>query len=145
MNRIALTALLALGLGAPVQAQDALPYTEGAVVEVTAVNIEDGEFDNYMQYLQSQYKPVMEAQKQAKIILDYGVYSNMAGKDDDADLYLVVVYPNLATLDNLRARVDPLVTKVSGQSVSQSNQAFAERGKMRDIMGTELLRELKLK
>ena len=61
MKRILLAAVLALGLSAPVHAQEALPYTEGAVVEVTAVDIMDGEFDNYLEYLQSKYKPIMEA------------------------------------------------------------------------------------
>lgn len=145
MKRILLAVVLALGLGASVQAQEALPYTEGSVVEVTAVNVMDGEFDNYMQYLQSQYKPVMEAQKKAGIIVDYSVYQNQTGTDEDADLYLVVVYPNMAALDGLRDRVDPISTKVSGQTVKQSNEAFAARSKMRDLKGTELLRELKLK
>lgn len=140
-----LTAVLALALAAPVHAQEALPYTEGAVVEVTAVDVLDGEFDHYLEYLQKQYKPILEAQKKAGIILDYGVYQNQVGDDDDADLYLVVVYPNMAMLDGLRDKVDPIASKVSGQSVKQSNAAYAARGKMRNIMGTELLRELKLK
>ena len=145
MKCVLLAAVLALGLSATVQAQEALPYTEGAVVEVTAVDIMDGEFDNYLEYLQSKYKPIMEAQKKAGIILDYGVYQNQVGTDEDADLYLVVFYPNMAMLDGLRDKVDPLMTKVSGQTVKQSNAAFGARGKMRNIMGTELLRELKLK
>lgn len=145
MKRILLAVVLALGLGASVQAQEALPYTEGPVAEVTAVDVVDGEFDNYMQYLQSQYKPVLEAQKKAGIIVEYAVYQNQTGSDEDADLYLVVVYPNMAALDGLRDRVDPITTKVSGQTVKQSNEAFAARSKMRDLKGTELLRELKLK
>ncbi|HEU0307515.1 MAG TPA: hypothetical protein VFR30_11145 [Lysobacter sp.] len=145
MKCILLAAVLALGLSAPVHAQEALPYSEGAVVEVTAVDIMDGEFDNYLEYLQSKYKPIMEAQKKAGIILDYGVYQNQVGSDEDADLYLVVFYPNMAMLDGLRQKVDPIATQVGGQSVKQSNAAFAARGKMRNIMGTELLRELKLK
>ena len=67
------------------------------------------------------------------------------GGDDDADMYLVVTYANMAMLDGLRGKVDPIMTQVSGQSVSQSNAAYAARGKMRHIRGTELLRELKLK
>ncbi|MFD0738500.1 hypothetical protein ACFQZQ_04260 [Lysobacter koreensis] len=145
MKGTVLAVVLALGLGAPVHAQEALPYTEGMVVQVTSVDILDGEFDNYLEYLQTQYKPILEAQKKAGIILDYGVYQNQTGSDEDADLYLVVFYPNMAMLDGLRAKLDPIATQVSGQSVKQSNSAFAARGKMRNIMGTELLRELKLK
>lgn len=129
----------------PVQAQETLPYTEGAVLEVTEVKIKDGQFDNYMQYLQQRYKPMMEAQKKAGIILDYGVYGRQARSPDEADMYLTVVYPNMAALDNMRERVEPLMREVTGQSSAQANKAFADRGSMRTILGSELIRELRLK
>ena len=47
-----------------------LPYTEGPVTVVTAVKIMDGQFDNYMKYLQTTYKPVMEAQTKEGIVLE---------------------------------------------------------------------------
>ena len=145
MPRILLSLLLLVGFGAPALAQDGLPYSEGPVLEVTAVKVMDGEFDNYMEYLQSRYKPLMEAQKKAGIISDYGVYATTPRSPDDPDLYLTVVYPNMAAMDNLRERVDPLMTKTLNMSVKQSNVAYAARGKMRKILGTELIRELRLK
>jgi hypothetical protein len=129
----------------PAQAQETLPYTEGAVLEVTEVKIKDGQFDNYMQYLQQRYKPMMEAQKKAGIILDYGVYGRQARDPDEADMYLTVVYANMGALDNMRERVEPLMREVSGQDTAQANKAYADRGSMRTILGSELIRELKLK
>ncbi|HJS33964.1 MAG TPA: hypothetical protein VJ766_00580, partial [Pseudoxanthomonas sp.] len=86
MKRLPLLwALLLCVLSFPLSAQDR-SYTEGPVMEVTAVKIKDGQFDNYMAHLQGQYKRVMEAQKEAGIILDYAVYSTQARRSDEPDL-----------------------------------------------------------
>ncbi|WP_147651295.1 hypothetical protein [Vulcaniibacterium gelatinicum] len=120
-------------------------YSEGPVVEVTSVRIKDGQFDNYMHYLQGRYKPLLEAQKKAGIVLDYGVYSVSPRTPSDPNLYLVVVYPNMAMLDGLEDKMEPLERQVTGQTRAQSAKAYADRGSMREILGSELLRELRLK
>lgn len=55
-----LWALLLCALCLPLSAQDR-SYTEGPVMEVTAVKVMDGQFDNYMTHLQGPYKRVMES------------------------------------------------------------------------------------
>jgi len=50
----------------------------------------------------------------------------------------------MAALDGLDARTDPIAEKIFG-SLEQSNAASAERGKMRSMVGSELIRELVLK
>ncbi|WP_313499029.1 hypothetical protein [Pseudoxanthomonas mexicana] len=139
-----LWALLLCALCLPLSAQDR-SYTEGPVMEVTAVKVMDGQFDNYMTHLQGQYKRVMEAQKEAGIILDYAVYSTQARRPDEPDLYLTVVYPNMAAFDGLRDRSEAVSSKVTGQNTTQANTAYADRGRMRQILGSNLIRQLKLK
>lgn len=139
-----LWALLLCVLSFPLSAQDR-SYTEGPVMEVTAVKIKDGQFDNYMKHLQIQYKRVMDAQKDAGIILGYTIYSADPRRPEDPDLYLTVVYPNMAAFDGLRDRSEAVSSKVTGQNTAQANTAFADRGKMRQILGSQLIRELKLK
>lgn len=139
-----LWALLLCVLSFPLSAQDR-SYTEGPVMEVTAVKIKDGQFDNYMKHLQTQYKRVMEAQKDAGIILGYTIYAADPRRPEDPDLYLTVVYPNMAAFDGLRDRSEAVSSKVTGQNTVQANTAFADRGKMRQILGSQLIRELKLK
>ncbi|PPJ42550.1 hypothetical protein C0063_04570 [Pseudoxanthomonas sp. KAs_5_3] len=139
-----LWALLLCALSFPLSAQDR-SYTEGPVMEVTAVKIKDGQFDNYMKHLQTQYKRVMDAQKDAGIILGYTIYSADPRRPEDPDLYLTVVYPNMAAFDGLRDRSEAVSSKVTGQNTAQANTAFADRGKMRQILGSQLIRELKLK
>jgi hypothetical protein len=36
-------------------------------------------------------------------------------------------------------------SKVTGQNTTQANTAYADRGKMRQILGSNLVRQLKLK
>ena len=60
---VLLAALLAFAITA--KAQEPRSYTEGAISVVTSVKILDGQFDNYMNYLDQTYKSVMEAQKKA--------------------------------------------------------------------------------
>lgn len=145
MNKIrAYCAIVLLALAGISSAQE-LPYTEGPVAIVTSVKIMDGQFDNYVKYLQSTYKPVMEAQKKEGIILGYGIYDAAARDPADPDMYLVVFYPNMATFDGLRERAEPVASKVTGKNREQARVASVERGKMREILGEEMLRELVLK
>jgi hypothetical protein len=142
--KLVLTLLAAALAVAPLSAF-AQDYTEGSVLEVTSVRVKDGQWDNYMAYLKGQYKPLLEAEKKAGLILDYTVYSTTPRSLDDPNLYLAVVYPNLGAMDGLEAKVEPLSEKVNGQNRAQGEKAYGERGTMREILGTEIVRELKLK
>lgn len=120
-------------------------YTEGAVVAVTSVKVMDGQFENYMKFLDGTYKSSMEASKKAGIILDYSVFNASPRKPEDADLYLVVTYPNMAMLDGLDGKMEPIMSSVTKMNVMQRDEASGKRTAMRTIMGRELIRELKLK
>jgi hypothetical protein len=120
-------------------------YSEGSVLAVTSVKVVDGQFENYMKFLDGTYKASMEAAKKAGLILDYAVYSAAPRTPNDADLYLVVRYPNMATLDGMDEKMDPIMASVTKMDVAQRDEASGKRTPMRTILGTELIRELKLK
>ena len=119
-------------------------YTEGNVVVVSYIRTEPGKFDDYMSYLATTYKALMVDYKAAGIILDYAVYSSQPVNEHDPDLILTITYKNLAALDNLDARTDPIAKKV-WSTLQASNQASAERGKVRTVLGGRMLRQLNLK
>jgi len=139
-----LGAALALFAAAGVASAADRPYTEGAVLNVSSIRTEPGMFDSYMSYLATTYKQTMDAQKAAGIILDYSVYTVVPQGPDDPDIYLVTVYKNMAALDGLTEKVDPIQQKAFGD-LSQRSAATIERGKMRTALGTEMIREIKLK
>jgi hypothetical protein len=111
---------------------------------VTSVRTEPGMFDDYMAYIATTYKKQMDAQKAAGIILDYAVYQTTPRGPNDPDLYLVTVYKNMAALDGLDAKTDPIYEKLEG-SIADQNKAYAARGKLRTILGSQLIRNLNLK
>jgi hypothetical protein len=120
------------------------PYSEGTVSSVTSIRTEPGMFDSYVAWLAGPWKKTMEAQKAAGIIVDYAVYSTAPRSPQDPDLYLVTVFKNMAALDGLDAKTDPISEKLEGDLATQ-NKAYIERGKMRTVLGSELIREAVLK
>ena len=135
--------LLALPF-ASVAADDGYSYTEGSVLDVTSVRTKPGMFDTYMKFLSSTFKPMMEEQKKAGVVLSYAVYAGSPRTPADADLYLVVEYKNMAALDDLNAKTDPISKKYFA-TLDAANKAAADRESVRQILGDELIRELKLK
>jgi hypothetical protein len=97
-----------------------------------------------MAWLAGPYKQMTEAQKSAGLIVDYAVYSTTPQSPHDPDLYLVTVFKNMAALDDLSEKTDPIMQKIFGD-MSQRSAATIARGKMRTTVGSELIRELKLK
>ena len=125
-------------------ADEARSYSEGPVTNVSFIKIEPGMFDAYMSYLATTYKSLMEEQKKAGIILDYRVYEAQAQDPGDAYLILTITYKNMAALDGLDDRIEPLQRKVWADRAVAA-KASADRGKMRTQLGSELIRELILK
>jgi len=121
------------------------PYTEGPVVAVSYIRIKPGMFDKYVKYLDTDYKKLMDAGKQQGVIVDYGVYTSPQEHENDWNMVLTVTYKNMAALDNLRDKTDPMTQHLLNMSPEQAAQASIERANMRDQVGNRLLRQLNLK
>jgi hypothetical protein len=63
---------------------------------------------------------------------------------DDANIIIMVEYPNFAALDGLREKMDPLVEKVMGNADQRRDMAV-KRLDIREILGTRTMREITLK
>jgi hypothetical protein len=138
-----LVILFALFVGGVATAADR-PYTEGPVSVVSAIRTETGMFDDYMAWIAGPWKQDMEAQKKAGIVVEYKVYATSPRNPNEPDLYLVVTYKNWASFDGLNAKLDPITEKLSG-SVQKANAEAVGRGKMRKVLGDEILQQLILK
>jgi hypothetical protein len=133
---LALTSLAALA--------DDHAYTEGPVVNVASIRTVDGKFDDYLKWLATKWKAEQEAGKKAGDVLSYEVLQVEPRHENDPDLYLVVRYKNWAALDGALAKSDAIAKQIEG-SVAASNQAQAERGKIRRILGSATMQVLNLK
>lgn len=146
MKKTILLLLAALLMSATTvtRAADEHAYTEGPVLIVSFVRTEPGMFDDYMRYLSKTYKHVMEEFKKQGIVVDYAIYQTRPRDAQDADVILTVTYRNMAALDDLQTRTDPVIREVFG-SLSQAASSSADRGKLRKEVGSQLVRQLILK
>ena len=124
-------------------AQETRPYTDGPVVNVTYVRVKPGHFDDYMRHLGGVYRKQMEAFQKAGLVIGYKVYSVAPRSPAEPDVILTVTYPNMAALDKSQ-EFDAIGSQIAG-SFSAQDKAYAERGSMREILGSALMREQILK
>ena len=145
--RNTLTTSIAIALLActgSVLAADDHVYTEGPVVNVSKIRTMDGHFDDYMNWLSTVWKAQNEAAKKMGDVLSYAIYTVEARSPQDPDLLLVVTYKNWAALDGALAKNDA-ISKMTEGSLAAANKSFAERGKIRTVLGSETMQELTLK
>ena len=138
-----LLCLAASALSHSAQAQVGRTYKEGPVTAVTYLKVEYGRFDEYVEWLNSTWKPTMEAKKKAGLIIDYKVFSARPKTPDEPNVLLMITYPNMAGLDR-GAEEEAVAEKVIGSADTQ-NKARVARGEYRKVLGSELIRELILK
>jgi len=145
MNRMIrfLLLLSAFVLSHPAHAQLGTTYNEGPVTAVTYLKIEYGHFDEYVDWLNSTWKPLNEAKKKAGLIIDYRVYTASPRKPEEPNVIFMITYPNMAALDR-RAEEDAVAVEMIG-SAKEQDEARIARSAYRKRLGTELIREVILK
>src|SRR6266581_3109782 len=131
-------AAAALSLGARVD--DERQYTEGPVTFVQEIAVEYGHFEEYIDWLNSTWKPTMEATKKAGIIIDYKVFSATPQSPDRASITLWITYKNMAALDK-GVEEEAIAKKVIGSTEVQ-NKARVGRNEYRKVLRREYIREL---
>jgi hypothetical protein len=135
--------LAASSLSLNARAQDERQYTDGPVTEVDYIQVEYGHFEEYVDWLNSTWKPTMEATKKAGLIIDYKVFRATPKSPDQPNIYLCITYKNMAALDK-GVELEDVAKKVICSTECQ-NKARVARSEYRKVLGTELIRELILK
>jgi hypothetical protein len=125
-------------------ADDEKTYEEGVVVDVSSIRTKPGMFDAYMKWLSTTYKANMEEEKKAGLIIDYAIYTALPHGPNDPDLYLVTTYKNFAAMDGLEDKLEPIYKKVWASRAAAS-KAEIDREAMRQVLGDEIIRQVKLK
>ena len=125
------------------RAQDERAYTEGPVTLVQEIGVEYGHFEEYIDWLNSTWKPTMEATKKAGIIIDYKAFESTPPSPDHPDIILWITYKNMAALD--RGVEEEAVAKKVICSTECQNKARIGRSEYRKILRREYIRELILK
>src|ERR1700730_16720484 len=124
-------------------AKDERKYIEGPVTLVQEIGVEYGHFEEYIDWLNSTWKPTMEATKKAGIIIDYKVFSSTPPAPDHPDIILWITYKNMAALDR-GVEEEDVAKKVIGSTELQ-NKAKEGRNEYTQILRRNDIRELILK
>src|ERR1051325_3711240 len=115
MNRPILSpaaVLAVMGLMAPIFGlvpalaadNDAPPFENGAVVDVTSIQTKDGHFNDYMHWLSTDWKHQEEALKKAGVVTDFHVWLVQNRRAGEPDIFLTQTYKNMAVLDASQAQ-----------------------------------------
>ena len=124
-------------------AQNDRQYTDGPVTEVDYIQVEYGHFAEYIDWLNSTWKPTMEAMKKAGLMIDYKVFQATPKSPDQPNIIFFRTFRNWAALDK-SAEQEDVAKKVIG-STERQNEARVQRNEYRKLLGIEHIRELILK
>jgi hypothetical protein len=124
-------------------AKDERQYTEGPVTLVQEIAVEYGHFEDYIGWLNSTWKPTMEATKKAGIIIDYKVFTSTPPSPDRPDVILWITYKNMAALD--RGVEEEEVAKKVICNTDCQNKARVGRNEYRKVTRREYVREVILR
>jgi hypothetical protein len=149
MMKITKTIILSICLAASslslnARAQDERQYTEGPVTEEDYVQVEYGHFEEYIDWLNSTWKPTMEAMKKGGLIIDYKVFRLTPKSADQPNIVLWITYKNGMAAFDKGAELEDVAKQVIGSTEFQ-NKARVHRNDYRKVLGTEYIRELILK
>ena len=132
---------------APAQPEER-QYTNGPVTEVDYIHVEYGGFAKYVHWLNSTWKPTMEALKKAGIIIDYKVFQSSPKSPDQPNVLLWLTFKNMAAyagdIGDKVDEFDAVTDKVICNTECQNNARVA-RNEFRKVLGSELIREVVLK
>lgn len=136
-------ALLAATLATPAMAED-MPYTLGTVWEASRIDVLPGQGPDYIQYLATTWKKNMETLKAEGYVVSYRVLSTNHRRGDEPDVILLIEFKDYQTVAQIAAR-RARMNELTGQTNRSAAAAAAERGKMREELGTTQFQELVLK
>ena len=133
--------LAASSLAFSARALDVRQYTDGPVTEMDYIRVEYGHFEEYVDWLNSTWKPTMEATKKAGLILDYKVVRATPKTPDQPNIFLMITYKNMAAALDKVVEQEEVAKKVIGTTEVQ-NKARVGRNQYRTVLGTEYVREI---
>lgn len=127
----------------PALAQDS-SYKLGPLWTAARIKVEDGQYENYMDYISKIWAGNQAFAKSQGWILDYYILDNMNPRDGEPDLILITRFadfPSVAEIDRRNA----IINKRMNQDDHSASAASGQRTKMRQLMGSVMYRELQPK
>ena len=135
-------AFIALSTMAPAVAQDnTRNWTYGNVIATTAVHLEPGSMNAYLNDLNSLWRLSMDQQVKDGNVVSYRIIQNTYPRDGEPDLILITEHPNWASFDLSAEYYEALSVKLQG-SLDKARNASLDRGKLRRLGGNSVYQEI---
>src|SRR5438046_10330278 len=104
------------------------------------VKTKTGLGNEYLKQITGTVKPVYDEEKKQKTILDYKILNGEASGPQDVNILILAEYPNWASFDSSRDKMDPIVEKVMGTE-DQRRATAVKRLDIRQVPRTNTRRE----
>lgn len=137
---IGVAALAILATSAPALAQQS-SYKLGPLWTVARIDVEDGQYETYMDYLTKVWVDNQAFAKSQGWILDYYILDNINPRDGEADLFLITRFADFPSVTEIERRND-IINKRMNQDDHSADAASGQRTKMRTVKGSVMYREL---
>jgi hypothetical protein len=143
MRTVVLIGVLTAMGAVPVIGQVHKFFSPGTVWTVTMIKMASGMDQNYLQYLDGQFKKAEDAQIKAGFEKSYKILRTM---DDGGAWNLLILreYTSLGSLETNQEKADALSQQTDGNDEAQM-QGYQDRSKYREVVGTKYARELILR
>jgi hypothetical protein len=135
--------LMATVVATPVLAQQS-SYTEGTVWTTSRIKVLPGQFENYMDWLNTGWKAQQEFFKKEGWLISYHVLQVNSRRENEPDLILVQEWKDYATNAQQKAMQDKFMAQQKTDARAMTT-ASGQRQAMRVQMGGMELQELNLK
>jgi hypothetical protein len=120
-------------------------YSEGPIWRIQLIRVKPTHMDEYLTTLRQSSKPMYEEEKRQGLILDYKVFfKETKNSPEDWDICVAIEFKNYAAMDGLAAKGEAVRDKILGGK-APAQQLSEKRAEIREIVSSELLREVFLK
>ena len=140
---IGAAALAIFTTSAPAVAQDS-SYKLGPLWTAARIDVEDGQYENYMDWLGKTWASNQAFAKSQGWILDYYILDNINPRDGEPDIVLLTRFGDFPSVAEIERR-NKIINERMKQDDHSADAASGARGKMRRLMGSVMYRELQPK
>ncbi|MES2904196.1 MAG: hypothetical protein V4696_08430 [Pseudomonadota bacterium] len=137
---IGAAALMTITVSAPCVAQDS-SMKPGSMWVAARIDVEEGQMENYRDYLTKVWMANQDYAKSQGWLLDYHVLQSVNPRDGEPNIILITRFADMPTAAESERRSE-IMNKRMSQTDRAATAASGDRNKMREIMGSVLYREM---
>jgi hypothetical protein len=123
-------------------------YDSGTVWSVTFVRTGANATDDYLKGLKNTWDATMKEAVKEGLVKSYKILLGAAANQEDFNLMLMIENENMAALDpnpSRKAKMDEIQKKISSNMKGEFEKTVSNYENIRELFGTKLMREIKLK